>query len=71
MGMEELQYFSVHTISERWGCSETKVSRILEKFRGRTGFPDLGAPENVRLHKRRHAIVRIHPSLLKEIEGKL
>jgi hypothetical protein len=41
---------------------------VLEKYRGRSGFLDFG-PQRKR--KRKYAILRIHPALLKEIEGDL
>ena len=66
--MEELAYFSVSKIAERWGFSEAKTSQVLEKYRGRSGFLDFG-PQRKR--KRKYAILRIHPALLKEIEGDL
>jgi hypothetical protein len=66
-----IQYYTVATLAERWAVCKDKVTRVLEKWRGKPGFLDLGSPENVRLHKRRHAMIRIHPSLLKEIEGGL
>jgi hypothetical protein len=61
---DAIQYFSVSAIASRWQCSTDKVSRMLEKFRGETGFLDLGSGEDVRKHKRKYAIVRIHPTLL-------
>ena len=69
--MEAVQFFSVAAVAERWGVSEDKAARVLEKFRGRTGFLDLGHGENVRKRKRRYSIIRIHPTLLREIEGGL
>jgi hypothetical protein len=66
--VEDIQFYSVSRIAERWGFSEAKTSQVLEKYRGRTGFLDFG-PQRKR--KRKYAIIRIHPSLLKEIEGEL
>jgi hypothetical protein len=68
---QEIQYYSVGTIATRWAVSEDKASRVLEKYRGKQGFMDLGSVGNPRRRKRRYAIIRIHPSLLKEIEGSL
>jgi hypothetical protein len=65
--MEEIVYYSVSKLSERWGFSETKVSRLLEKFRGHAGFLDFG--DGNRRNKRKYSIIRIHPMLVKEIEG--
>lgn len=66
----EIQFLSVAAIAQRWGCSEDKAARVLKKYRGRSGFMDLGSG-NARRRKRRYSIVRIHPSLLREIEGAL
>jgi hypothetical protein len=66
---DELVYYNVSRIAKRWACSEDKVSRVLEKYRGRAGFMDLAGGTLVR-RKRRYSIIRIHPSLLKEIEAK-
>ncbi|MGD0214288.1 MAG: hypothetical protein ABSB87_13745 [Terriglobales bacterium] len=63
----EIRYYSVSMLAARWQFSETKVSRLLEKFRGRAGFIDFGQGD--RRIKRKYAIIRIHPNLLKEIEG--
>jgi hypothetical protein len=68
MEIEKL-YLSVNAIATKWDCSDDKAGRVLENYRGKTGFMDLGSPANVRKHKRRYAIIRIHPNLLKEIEG--
>jgi hypothetical protein len=65
--LEEVEFYSVSKIAKRWGFSEDKVSRVLEKFRGRNGFIDFGPKD--RRRKRKYAIIRIHPALLKEIEG--
>jgi hypothetical protein len=62
-------YWKVSAIAKRWDFSEAKTSQVLERYRGRTGFMDFG-PQN-RKRKRKYAILRIHPSLLKEIEGDL
>jgi hypothetical protein len=67
--MEETAYYSVSMIAKRWHFSEAKTSQVLEKYRGHTGFMDFG-PQN-RKRKRKYAIIRIHPALLKEIEGAL
>jgi hypothetical protein len=64
---EEIQYYSVSRLAIRWGFSETKVSRLLERYRGRKGFLDFGQGD--RRRKRKYSIIRIHPTLLKEIEG--
>ena len=69
--MDALQYFSVSAIATRWQCSTDKVARMLERFRAETGFLDLGSGENVRKHKRRYSIIRIHPTLLQRIEAEL
>jgi hypothetical protein len=68
MGQPERVYFSPSAIATRWDCSTDKVSRILEAYRGNTGFMDLGSPESVRARKRRYSIIRIHPDLLARIE---
>jgi hypothetical protein len=62
-------YFSVASIAIRWGVSHDKASRVLENYRGKPGFMDLGTRGT--RNKRRHAIIRIHPNLLREIEGSL
>lgn len=67
----ESLYLSPSVIATRWACSTDKVSRILEAYRGRPGFLDLGSPEDVRGRKRRYSIVRIHPDLLARIESDL
>jgi hypothetical protein len=67
----ELFYHSPDILAERWGCSTDKVNRVLEGYRGESGFMDLGNPEDVRAHKRRYSIIRIHPDLLKQIESDL
>jgi hypothetical protein len=64
-------FFSVAAISQRWGVGLDKTARVLEPYRGRVGFLDLGSPENVRTHKRRYSIVKIHPTLLAQIEAEL
>jgi hypothetical protein len=69
--MEPLEYLSVSKIAERWGISTDKVARTVEPYRGKEGFMDLGSAGNVRKHVRKYAIIRIHPTLLKEIEGDL
>ena len=53
---DALRYFSVATIAARWQCSTDKVARMLARFRGETGFLDLGSGEDVRKHKRRYSI---------------
>jgi hypothetical protein len=58
-------YHSVQSIAERWGCSDDKTRRELEKYRGRDGFMDLGEPH--RRYKRKRAIIRILPTLLEQI----
>ena len=70
-GAPERVYFSPSVIATRWACSTDKVSRILEAYRGNTGFIDLGSPESVRARKRRYSIVRIHRDLLAQIESDL
>jgi hypothetical protein len=62
-------YLKVSAIAKRWDCSEDKVNRIVEKYRGRSGFLDLAIVSKKR--KRKYAIIRIAPFLLKEIEGNL
>jgi hypothetical protein len=62
-------YQSVQAIAERWGVSDEKASRELEKFRGRPGFMDLGSPGSK--NRRKRSIIRIAPSLLEEIERDL
>ena len=68
-GQPERVYFSPSAIAARWDCSVDKVSRILESYRGKEGFMDLGSPEDVRGRKRRYSILRIHPDLLVRIEA--
>jgi hypothetical protein len=71
-GVEELVYYNVAGIAKRWNCSPGKVSKVLERFRGRRGFMDLAGGALLRRRsKRRYSIVRIHPTLLKEIEAGL
>jgi hypothetical protein len=67
----DVQFFSVSAIASRWAVSEDTVARRLEQFRGEQGFLDLGTPEDVKKHKRRYSVVRIHPTLLEKIEGQL
>ena len=67
-GAPEQLYFSVKSIAQRWACSEDKVSRVLETYRGRAGFIDLAIRKK---RKRKYSIIRIAPFLLKEIEGDL
>lgn len=67
----ETTYYSPAAIAERWRCSVDKVSRVLEAYRGKDGFMDLGSPEDVRRRKRRYSIIRIHPNLLAQIEAGL
>jgi hypothetical protein len=67
----ELFDYSPDILAERWGCSTDKVNRVLEGYRGESGFMDLGNPEDVRAHKRRYSIIRIHPDLLEQIESDL
>jgi hypothetical protein len=69
--LDAIQYFSVSAIAERWQCSTDKAARMLENFRGEEGFLDLGSGEDVRKHKRRYSIIRIHPTLLQKIEAGL
>jgi hypothetical protein len=64
---DTLKYFFVSTIAERWAVSDKKAARILEQFRGQSGFLDLGAPD--RLHRRKYSILRISPALLIQIEN--
>lgn len=68
---EKVIYFSTSAIAERWGCSPDKVTSVLEGHRGEKGFMDLGSPENLKTHKRRYSIVRIHPTLLNVIEASM
>jgi hypothetical protein len=62
------EYYSVSSIAERWGCSVDKASRVVSKFRGRAGFLDLASKKR---NRRKYSIIRVHRSLLKEIEGSL
>jgi hypothetical protein len=59
-------FWTMKMIAERWNCSEDKVGRELEKYRGRDGFMDLGSHGS--RYTRKYAIPRIHPTLLAEIE---
>jgi hypothetical protein len=68
---KEIVYFSVSAIAKRWNCSANKVISVLEEHRGEKGFMDLGSPENLRTHKRRYSIIRVHPALLNTIESNL
>ncbi len=68
---EKQIYLSADSIATRWSCSVDKVSRVLEGYRGESGFMDLGSREDVRKHKRRYSIYRIHPKLLTRIEANL
>lgn len=62
-------YMSVATIASHWACSADTASRRIEKYRGQSGFLDLGSAGDLRRHKRRYAIVRISRELLKKIEN--
>jgi hypothetical protein len=42
--MDFIQYYTVATLAERWAVSKDKVTRVLEKWRGKPGFLDLGSP---------------------------
>jgi hypothetical protein len=64
-------FSTAEVIAKRWDCSEDKVARVLEKYRGEIGFMDQGTHANVRTHKRRYAIYRIHRTLLTKIETNL
>ena len=66
---EKVIYFSTSAIAERWCCSANKVISILEGHRGEKGFMDLGSLENLKTHKRRYSIIRVHPTLLNSIEA--
>jgi hypothetical protein len=68
---EKVIYYSTSAIAERWCCSPNKVISVLEGHRGEKGFMDLGAAEDVRKHKRRYSIIRIHPALLNVIEASM
>jgi hypothetical protein len=68
---ETLTYFTPTAIAERWSVSTDTVLRRLEKYRGRTGFMDLGIGYSVRRRKRRYSIIRVHPTLLRIIEAGL
>jgi hypothetical protein len=61
-------YQSVQMIAKKWECSEDKVLRVLEKYRGCAGFMDLGS-EGSR-YRRKKSMLRIHPNLLIEIESR-
>jgi len=62
-------FYSVARIAKRWGLSEDKVTRVVEKYRDHPGLKDWGSLENVRKRKRRYSIIRIHPTLLQQIEA--
>jgi hypothetical protein len=64
-------FYSVAQIAARWGTSDDTVRRVLEKYRGQTGFMELGWPEDIRKHKRKYSIPRIHSTLLLRIEADL
>lgn len=66
MTQEGPLFHSVQDLATRWGCSTDKVARELEKYRGRSGFLDLGVPQ--RRYRRKKSILRIHPDLLVQIE---
>jgi hypothetical protein len=68
---DEPFYWSVSRIAQRLDCSTDKATRLLEQYRGQEGFLDLGSPEDVRKHKRRYSIIRVHPTLLQKIEAAL
>jgi hypothetical protein len=59
-------YYSASAVALRWVCSEKNATRILEQYRGRDGFLDLDQRGN--RYRRNHSIIRIHRSLLIQIE---
>jgi hypothetical protein len=64
--MQDVQFLSVRQLAKRWGFSEDKTSRELEKYRGKEGFTDWGSHGS--RFRRKRAIIRIHPSLADKIE---
>jgi hypothetical protein len=68
---KEIVFYSTSAIATRWNCSANKVISVLEGHRGEKGFMDLGSPENLRTHKRRYSIIRVHPALLAKIEAEM
>lgn len=59
-------FYSVQRVAERWGIGDDKTRNELEKYRGRDGFIDLGFHGS--RFKQKRAIIRIHPTLLEQIE---
>ena len=59
-------FWSIKRVAERWDVSEDKAARELEKYRGRDGFMDQGSHGS--RFRRKRAIIRIHPTLLEQIE---
>jgi len=71
---DEHEFQPISKLAKRWGVSEDKAASMVEPYRGRSGLLDLGFPaerDSKRKVTRKYAIVRIHPSLLKEIEADL
>jgi hypothetical protein len=66
---DQIEYLNVSQVAKRWGCGADKASCVLDKWRGKIGFMDIGW--SARRNRRRHAIIRVHPALLKEIEASL
>jgi hypothetical protein len=59
-------FWSVKRVAERWDVSKDTAARRLEVYRGREGFIDLGSPGS--RFKRKKANIKIHPTLLEQIE---
>jgi hypothetical protein len=59
-------FLSIQRLAERWGIGDDKARNELEKYRGRDGFIDLGSHGS--RFRRKRAIIRIHPTLLEQIE---
>jgi hypothetical protein len=65
-------YYSVSAIALRWVCSEKIATCILERYHVRAAF--LGLDQRGNRYRRNHSIIRIHRSLLIQIDrerGKL
>jgi hypothetical protein len=62
-------FYTVKKIAARWDVSTDTVSRRLERYRGEPGFKDWGTPADLKRHKRRYRILRIHADLLQKIEA--
>jgi hypothetical protein len=60
---------SVDTLAIKWGCSNSTVSRRLEKYRGREGFMDHGSKDSTKTHTRKYAVLAISPQLVPQIEA--